>query len=683
LAAKIWDVPLSVAVGRLSDATSISVTSDDINRYIKREVIPREKATNLWRRAQRNLFKPAQKLGKLRAKLGLRTNQLSVERIEAGPSKLFGVSHVEEIKKIWEPDRVNRRKTNAFKGRRWEDVLVVPYFKAPGDVSSLLFIGRQGRPAQDYVFQTYSRRNAQHSSVGFAGLHSVIDYDGANVICMSDALAMLRIQVRNFNTSMQPLPIIAWRPDAKHRLSHNWHLFNGKRLVFWEWKPSAAVLHQCMISGGTLTLNVGPSNHDYRSISHWIRDFKTMHDVERSVLREAKDWKDALHDWSKFSHVTDGQISELLADAAIIDNRLFEEVCKALKISGRSRHYTYTTVVGHNSYTERAGVWYLDSKDKPILPGHVEVHTIITRPKNLPEYVGEVVLSDERLPFRISGKSQSVLNRALWDIVELNGYFCEKKLPLNTPGLMQIALSFRTPEVVKGKEYLGWDGAGFQFKNFRVHQGTSELTPYLLPTDTGGPQGNQYRWRPEVVRNLREAKGHEATWAWSVIFSFGAQIVASMSGRAIPWVVFDHPVHCDTAFIEILDKLDVLLTNKFWEHHWPVVSINSPNRRQKFRATIVKAGEEPRTSRGFYRVTAPKVEADFSPKNVPSAFRTVLPDFMKWLTVNVDENTFSDDVHWQLQVLTLFKRWAADRKIKSLFPVFKRAAKCLKCLPSP
>ena len=684
LAAKIWDVPLAVAVERLSVATSVSVTSDDINRYIKREVIPREKATRLWYRSQRNLFKPEQKLGKLRAKLGLRTSQMSFERVESGPAKLFGVSHVEEIHKIWNPERVNQKKPDFFMGSRWADVLVVPYFRAPGDVSSLLFVGRQGRPAQDHVFKTYSRRNAQHASVGFAGINSVIDYDSAHVICMSDALAMLRIQVRNFNTSMQPLPIISWRADEKYRLSHNWHLFNGKNLVFWEWVPSAAVLYQCMISDGSLTLSVGPRKHDYRGISHWIRDFKTMHDVERMVLSEAKEWKVALYEWSKSVATTDGQISDLLAACSRLDYGLFNEVQDALKLPrDLSKHYTHTTTIGRSSYTERSGVWYRGNKEKPILPGHVEVHQIVTRGEKLPEYIGEVCIRDDRIPFRISGKSQRALNSSLWDLIETNGHFCEKTLPANYAGLMQIALAFRMPQIVTGKERLGWDGEGFQFENFRISGGTYKTTQYLLSQGVGGPPGNQYRWRPEVISNLRDAKGHEAVWAWSIVFSFGAQLVASMAGRTIPWVAFDHPTHCDTAFIEILDRLDVSLTSEFWDHYWPVVSTSTPNRRQKFRATIVNEGEAPKTNRGFYRVIVPKVDADFSPRNVPLSFKTVLPDFLKWLTENVTPSSFSDEVHWQLQVLSLFKAWAEDRKINSLYPVFKKAAECLTCLPSP
>jgi hypothetical protein len=688
LAAKIWDVPLSVAVERLSAATSISITPDDISRYIKREVIPREKAIRLWRRAQRNLFKPAQKLGKLRAKLGLRTGQLSLERIKAGPSQLFGVSHVEEIHNIWEPDRVNRRKTNAFKGRHWEDVLVVPYFKAPGDVSSLLFIGRQGRPAQDHVFQTYSRRNAQHASVGFAGLHSVVDYESSSVICMSDALAMLRIQVRHFNTSMQPLPIIAWRSDPHHRLSHNWHLFNGKNLVFWEWKPSASVLYQCMVSEGALTLNVGPKKQDYQGISHWIRDFKTMHDVERKVLSEAKDWQIALYEWSKSSTTTDGQISDLLDGCHRLDYRLFIEVQKALKlINDHSQHYTHTTKIGRLTYTERSGVWYRSNQEKPLLSGHVEVQHIITRSGKLPEYIGDIVVHEERIPFRISNKSQSGLNRSLWDLIEYHGHFCEDRYGYgrrsNGAGLIQIALAFRAPKITKGKDRLGWDGEGFQFKNFRIRGGAYIPTQYLLPQDIGGPQGSQYRWRPEIIRNLKVATTHEAVWAWATVFSFGAQLTASMTGHTIPWIAFDHPVHCDTTFIEILDRLDVSLTSEFWDHHWPVVSTSTPNRRQKFRATIINEGENPKTSRGFYRITIPDVDADFSPKNIPLAFKTVLPDFLKWLSVNVNKDTFSSDTHWQLQVLLLFREWAKAREVEFLFPIFKRAAKCLTCLPTP
>jgi hypothetical protein len=680
MAAKIWDIPLSIAIERLSEATSISVTPEQINRYIKREVIPREKANRLWRKSQKNLFKPDQKLGRLRTRLGLRSPLLSPERVGQGPSTLFGVSHVEEIKNIWEPQRQGRRKTNAFKGRHWADVLVIPYFKAPSDVSSLLFIGRTGRPAQDHVFQTYARRNAQHASVGFAGLPSVIDYVTDHVICMSDTLAMLRIQMRHFNTSLQPLPIIGWRPDDKYRLSHNWHLFNGKKLIFWDWAPSASLLHQCMVTGGRLTLNVGPRKTDHRGISHWVRDFKTMYDVQRLVRRNAKKWEVSLYNWYRHKDTTDEQVARLLDRCSLLDHRLFQKVCVALKLKGDSRHYTHTTSVGKHSYTERNGIWYRGDKEVPILPGYIEVYKIITRESKPPEYIGEIVLPAEAIPFRISGESQSRLNRTLYDLIEFNGHFCEKPDTRNRAGLIQIALAFRAPEIVRGKNAIGWDGEAYQFKNFCLRRGASEMTLHMLPESVGGPQRVRYGWRTEVADKLRNATNNESVWTWSAIFSFGAQVVASMFGRTIPWISFEHASNCDTTFIEMMDRLEVPITDDFWKHSWPVVSVKHPHRRQRFRATITSEGEEIKNT---YAVIPPAHKKEFAPKDIPLAFRVVLPDFMKWVTANVDESTFNDTDHWQLQILALFRRWGVYRELEELFPVFKEAAKGLKYHPNP
>lgn len=680
LAAKIWDVPLSIAIERLSEATSISVTPDDINHYIKREVVPREKASRVWRKAQKNLFRPEKKLGKLRNKLGLHTPTLSAERLNQGPSMLFGVSHVEEIQKIWEPGKAHRRKTNAFKGRYWADVLVIPYFKAPNDVASLLFVGRSGRPSYDYVFQTYARRNAQHASVGFAGLNSVVGHDPKHVICMSDTLAMLRIQVRHFNTSLQPLPLIGWRPDDKYRLSHNWQLFNGKKLIFWDWQPTASLLHQCMTTGGELVLSVGPSNTDYKSISHWVRDFKTMYDVERLVCKHAKPWEKELLRWSKHKDTTNKQVSELLDSCSLLDYRLFKRVKKALGLEIGGEHYTHTTTVGKHTYTERNGIWYRGDHDAPILPGYVDVQKIITRPSKHPDYLGDIVIGEDRIPFRIAGKSQSALNKELYETIEAKGYFCEKSDTRNRAGLIQVALAFRTPDIITGKEKIGWDGEAYQFRNFRLKNGASETTLDLLPHGTEGPQRHKYTWRPEVATRLRKADNQEAVWAWSVVFSFGAQIVANMFGRAIPWISFEHAADHDTAFIEMMDRLEVQITDNFWKHDWPVVSVKNPQRKQRFRATITDQHKAPATA---YVVTAPLSDKGLAPKNVPLAFRTVLPDFIKWVTGNVTEETFNDKDHWQLQVLSLFQQWAKKRDITEVFPVFKQAAESLKCLPNP
>ena len=181
------------------------------------------------------------------------------------------------------------------------------------------------------------------------------------------------------------------------------------------------------------------------------------------------------------------------------------------------------------------------------------------------------------------------------------------------------------------------------------------------------------------MQRLCESNNLESIWAWSLVFSFGAQITANMFGRTIPWISFEHPSDFDTAFIEIIDRLEITITSEHWKHDWPVVSIKTPRRNQRFRATIVEKDCVPTKA---YRVFAPEKAEDLSPKNVPLAFRTVLPDFLKWVTSNVKEEDLNETDHWQLQVLALFKRWATDREVQELFPVFKKAAKGLTYRPN-
>ena len=279
LASHLWGVSLPVAVERLAEMHNTSVTEAEIQNYIKRCVLTHEKANKLWNKASNNLGKPSPGLSKLRNRFGLNFGQLSVPRVMSGPANLFGIINVSDVKRLWTPNRAYK-KAEFFKGKGWGDVLVIPYFKAPGNVASLLFVGREGKESTDRIFQTYYRRgrkgNSSNASSGFAGLHSVVDYDCGHVILTSDVLSSLRIQNRNFLTSVTPLPIASWHDDPGGVFASNWGLFNGKRLIFWEWEPKASVLYQCMTTKADLVINVGPKKNDLRNISHWVRNQKSM-----------------------------------------------------------------------------------------------------------------------------------------------------------------------------------------------------------------------------------------------------------------------------------------------------------------------------------------------------------------------------------------------------------------------
>ena len=519
LASQVWDVPLKTAVNKLADMHNTSVTSAEFDSYIKKCVETQRKADKLWKKAQKNLLKPRVGLARLRNKLGIHFRQLSRDRLEKGPATLFGVSNVQEVRDLW-GGRKSYRKAEFFKGKGWGDVLVVPYFKAPGNVSSILFVGREGKKSTDQIFQTYARRNGRSSNaaLGFAGLHAVLDYECDHVILTSDALNMLRIQMRHFVTNLKPLPIVSWKDDPQNVLVCNWQLFNGKKLIFWEFEPSAGLLYQCKTSNASLVLNIGPKNNDPKSMSHWVRNHKSTLDIDKVITAEAKPWKKALRAWANLPTTTPSKISFLLEECSKLDLDLLADARDAVgSQKTKSLHFTQTISVAGNTYSNREGVWYIDKTEKPLLDGNICVTDVITRKTKPPEYVGSVNLKDSSFSFRVSGKNKAELNRAIWDVIESSGYFCERRSVANV-SLIGLAMQFRQPRVWEGVDKLGWDGKGFQLQNCRIYNGTYESTPEALFAESFGvPQSKQYNWSSKVTDTLNKNLTAESRWSWSII----------------------------------------------------------------------------------------------------------------------------------------------------------------------
>jgi len=679
LVAHLWNVPLPIAVERLAELHDTSVTEEEVQTYIKRCVLTHEKANKLWNKAQNNLGRPSPGLSKLRTHLGLNISQLSTPRIVSGPARLFGIIHVSDVKRLWTYGGENRayRKAEFFKGKGWEDVLVIPYFKAPGNVASILFVGREGNKTTDQIFQTYARRgrnnNSSNASSGFAGLHSVIDHDYGHVILTSDVLANFRIQTRHFLTSVTPLPLVSWYDDPGGVFASNWGLFSGKRLIFWEWKPKASVLYQCMTTDADLVINVGPKKYDVRNISHWVRNQKSMLDIERQIVREAKPWKKALRNWIRTHQATEGRISELLTECNNLSRKLVEEVRSAIGWERtKAKHYTHSVTIKDNTYTDRAGVWYQNSTEKPLFDGNIRVDRVIVRDGHLPEYAGEISIQDSVMPFRVKGNTRTRLNKAIWDVIESSGYFSERKAPCGI-GLIQLAMAFYKPEVWNGRDILGWDGSGFQLQNCKIIRGKYERTPpELFLHQFDGPSGSSYRWRSEVVDALLQATSPEATWTWAIIFGCINQILSPAAHRPVVKLVFEYDEYHNTAFTRILRLLGIPITEEFWRHNWPTVSLEKPKRHQKFKAITVSPQDEPIKGKGIYQITAPTVN-ELRPANIPTAFRTVVPNFLAWFTSQNFSNCFNVKNSWEKQTLSLVQKWAKERGLVKLFPVFQAA----------
>ena len=276
------------------------------------------------------------------------------------------------------------------------------------------------------------------------------------------------------------------------------------------------------------------------------------------------------------------------------------------------------------------------------------------------------------MPFRVKGGNRAKLNKAIWDVIESCGYFSERKAPCGV-GLIQLALAFSKPDIWKGKDILGWDGTGFQLQNCKIIKGRYEKTPpELFLHQFDGPSGSSYRWRSEVINSLLQATSLEATWAWATVFGCINQILSPVAQRPVPKLVFEYDEYHNTDFTRILRLLGVPIITEFWRHSWPAISVEKPTRHQKFKAITIPPQDGPVKGKGIYRVKAPLAD-ELRPVNIPTAFRTVIPNFLAWFTLQDLTTCFDKQSSWEKQTLSLVQKWATEREIKNLFPVFQAA----------
>ena len=64
---------------------------------------------------------------------------------------------------------------------------------------------------------------------------------------------------------------------------------------------------------------------------------------------------------------------------------------------------------------------------------------------------------------------------------------------------------------------------------------------------------------------------------------------------------------------------------------------------------------------------------ELHPVNIPTAFRTVMPNFLAWFTAKELNECFVSKHPWKRQVLLLVQQWAEERELDPLFPIFQDA----------
>ena len=349
LAAKAWGLSIAATIIKLAqlgfDLPTDAVT---VRGYLIEHVEYRKRLRQLWRQAQPYLYHHGTTLRSLLSRL---PDEFSAERWDAGPAKILGGELCETIEQMLLPGSVVccgheqvprcRSARRIFKGGGWKETLVVPFYAAPGRICGFGFIGRQGDMLKDYVFRHANVTpfiNQPYREAGLAMHPDVrelaVDWQHT-VFAVSDPLAYLQIQLRQFEHSNFPLPLVLWQdwPGKPHVCTRDaWKMFSNCRVIFWDPSVSLSTLRQAIAINGWIA-DCGPRRNEEEKFREYLWRFTpTM--LCRHLQKRARPWPKALA--KAMTEWTDARIEDLFVQLQL-DATQIETVRKACPRKLRQR----------------------------------------------------------------------------------------------------------------------------------------------------------------------------------------------------------------------------------------------------------------------------------------------------------------------------------------------------------
>ena len=409
LAAKTWKLSILAAVRKLArEGFDLPTDKAAIQCYVERYVKGRQRMAALWRHSRRGTIHSSTTLRGLVHELRLHC-EAPTSRWGSGFGQLVGAIGKLEVEKAFYPGsvaarQVSRRKHHdghagnpsmyrIFKGRGWDDVLVVPFYDLPGKICSFLFIGRDGNPKEDFVFKRINYHNTKAYKVTEAGLAfhpdalATADTEWKRtVFAFRDPVLALQLQARHFEGSTRPLPLVVWyesrvgSPDFPDRTRHAWEMLEGRQTVFWMPKVDVALLCQAAMVDGLISV-AGPERRTSAKLKRYTWKFPPANLLEH-IRRQAKPWHRVLSDMVDV--LPDAVVEELFVkfkDTGEHVLRLVQKCRPASQVKLRKIFTDQDTLItiSYNRHTilERRDGWYLTgpkyNRNELVLLGKAEL----------------------------------------------------------------------------------------------------------------------------------------------------------------------------------------------------------------------------------------------------------------------------------------------------------------------
>jgi len=484
LAARVWGLSIEGTIRNLVlRGFDLPVDDKTIRDYLNGHIDYRKRLRRLWRQAQPYIYHHGTTLRSLLCELGL-PNEFSVERWNAGPAKILGGELCQTIETMLLPGSVVccgneqvprcRSPRRVFKGGGWKETLLWPFYAAPGRICAYGFIGRQGDMSKDYVFRHANVTPFINQPYREAGLAMHPDtYDMAvdwqhTVFAVSDPFTYLQVQLRQFEYSNNPLPLVLWqdlpnKPHVRTRLA--WEMFRNCRTIFWDQSVALATFRQAIAIDGRIA-DCGPPRNEEEKFREYLWRF-TPTALCRHLQRRAKPWPKAFA--TAMRKWTDAHIEDLFVQLQL-DALQIEKVRKAcprelrqrLDLILKSDKIQRFICVRDHFVVERPDGWYCHRRRdwghnlELVCDAKLGLSQIVVYKQII--YVGTIHFHGEEIPFT-APKHEIERHPLAW----MRDFLLQQNKgpmlfdPKWDRDIISIAALFHDPKIVKGVDTVGWD----------------------------------------------------------------------------------------------------------------------------------------------------------------------------------------------------------------------------------
>lgn len=438
--------------------------------------------------------------------------------------------------------------SQTFKGHKWNELLVVPFWDMPGRISAFLFIGRDGNVANDCVYKSLIRDS---QDAGLAMLPALLNGKhpqfGHTKFVMTDVDVAIRFHARHSRDHSRVLPLaVAW-DDERHATSDIWKWLTVQNLVFWGTDKLKAIGHAKRANGTVSLLNVTATELDTN-----MRNYSPTEWLDR-MRQTAVPWVVALQEHMKLlqDHELDEAVGKLGLQGQELEMFITgcpDELRERVRFASNNRVFTSRTQFEKHWVIAKNDGWYLERTGECISNMAVKIEQSMTTLDHKTYYRGYIEFEGEKYQFT---EKATLLDRGLlaWAQTYLRDH-CRAGVGVYYPSWNRkscnLAIKISKTTSTKGVEVIGWDSKAhqFNFPTFAIAGEGKVVTDYTclfnnpqVPAHNLPVPGNIPRKHIEELSKCNDES--QIFWATAACVVAGV-VAAAVNRNQVPTLLGGH-----------------------------------------------------------------------------------------------------------------------------------------------